>query len=474
MRWRNATCTSPAWSRSSRPVWFSAPSAGCGSAPRNGRASASSGASSASGRARSCSCWPRCWCPRPSVRPDPSDLLLLAALLVGALSARALCLWGVLPIVRMLLRQRPISSRFKLVILWGGVRGAVTLALALAVAENHGVPPEVRHLVSVLATGFVLFTLLVQATTLRSLIRWLGVDQLDPVERILRTRALALTQGEILDRLSETAIIHGLDLEAADEVGALYRKRVATLEESGEPGEDMRAPATDRGAGHDHGPRGLLLHRRDGRGDDLAHRRLAAAEPDQRAARRAARRQRPALPQGGPRRDRSRLCHADRRASSIGGCASTAAGPTHGAAHRAAPDPAPRARGPDRLHPQPHPRPVRRAGERGGAARHRGAHRGHRPGAGRGAPAISGLLARSRPAASSAAPRSASSSRPTTAWPARACSRPSCCATWSGELRTRLEIVRGHPAARSRPRRRHADPQRAAPGRARRQPPAPT
>ena len=170
----------------------------------------------------------------------PSDLLLLVALLVGALSARALCLWGVLPMVRVLLRQRPINSRFKLVILWGGVRGAVTLALALAVSEKTSVPPEIRHLVSVLATGFVLFTLLVQATTLRPLIRWLGVDQLDPVERILRKRALALTQGEILDRLSETAIIHGLDLEAADEVGALYRTRVATLEEGNEPGEEVR------------------------------------------------------------------------------------------------------------------------------------------------------------------------------------------------------------------------------------------
>lgn len=168
-----------------------------------------------------------------------SDLLLLGALLLGALTARALCLFGVLPIVRILLRQRPISAGFKLVILWGGVRGAVTLALALAVTENQRVPADVRHLVSVLATGFVLFTLLVQATTLRTLIRWLGVDQLDPVERILRTRALALTQGEILDRLSETAIIHGLDLEAAEEVGALYRKRVATLSESTDQAEEM-------------------------------------------------------------------------------------------------------------------------------------------------------------------------------------------------------------------------------------------
>ena len=134
-----------------------------------------------------------------------------------------------------------------------------------------------RHLVSVLATGFVLFTLLVQATTLRSLIHWLGVDQLDPVERILRTRALALTQGEILDRLSETAIIHGLDLEAADEVGALYRKRVETAGGIGRGRRGHAAPAAHRGPGHDHRPRGLLLHRRDGRGDDLAHRRLAPA-----------------------------------------------------------------------------------------------------------------------------------------------------------------------------------------------------
>lgn len=177
--------------------------------------------------------------PDTMMKARASDLVLLAVLIVGALVARALCIFGVLPLVRILLKQRPISARYKLVILWGGVRGAVTLALALAVTENRAVPAEIRHLVSVLATGFVLFTLLVQATTLRPLIRWLGVDQLDPVERILRTRALALTQGQILDRLSETAIVHGLDLEAAEEVGSLYRKRMAALEEVGEPGEEM-------------------------------------------------------------------------------------------------------------------------------------------------------------------------------------------------------------------------------------------
>jgi CPA1 family monovalent cation:H+ antiporter len=177
--------------------------------------------------------------PETIMQARSSDFVLLVVLLAGALAARALCIFGVLPLVRILLKQRPINARYKLVILWGGVRGAVTLALALAVTENPRVPPDVRHLVSVLATGFVLFTLLVQATTLRPLIRWLRVDQLDPVERILRARALALTQGQILDRLSETAIVHGLDIEAADEVGALYRKRMAALEDAPEPGEEM-------------------------------------------------------------------------------------------------------------------------------------------------------------------------------------------------------------------------------------------
>lgn len=177
--------------------------------------------------------------PETIMQARGSDLLLLAALLTGALVARALCIFGVLPVVRVLLRQRPIDARYKLVILWGGVRGAVTLALALAVTENPSVPAEVRHLVSVLATGFVLFTLLVQATTLRPLIRWLGVDQLDPVERVLRARALVLTQGEILNRLSETAIVHGLDLEAAEEVGALYRKRIAHIDEGSERADEM-------------------------------------------------------------------------------------------------------------------------------------------------------------------------------------------------------------------------------------------
>ena len=143
-----------------------------------------------------------------------ADLLALAALLAGALLARLVVLEMVLPLVVRLGGRPPIDHRFRLVILWGGLRGAVTLALALAVTENRRVPAEVQHLVSVLATGFVLFTLLVQATTLRPLLRGLRLDRLGPVERLMRERVLELARAELRDRLSAAAIRHGLELGA--------------------------------------------------------------------------------------------------------------------------------------------------------------------------------------------------------------------------------------------------------------------
>lgn len=142
------------------------------------------------------------------------DLLLIVALIAGATVARAFTLFVVLPVVTRLGRQRPVDPRYGLVILWGGLRGAVTLALALAVAENQDLPPDARHLVSVLAAGFVLFTLFVQGTTLRSVLRWVGLHRLSPVERLIRNRALALTRAEVRDQLSAAAIEHGLDLTA--------------------------------------------------------------------------------------------------------------------------------------------------------------------------------------------------------------------------------------------------------------------
>ncbi len=81
--------------------------------------------------------------------------------------------------------------------LWGGLRGAVTLALALAVTENAAVPHDVHRFIAVLATGYVLFTLLVQGLTLRPLIRLLRLDRLSKADQALRAQVLALSRRRV-------------------------------------------------------------------------------------------------------------------------------------------------------------------------------------------------------------------------------------------------------------------------------------
>src|SRR5215831_11181504 len=62
------------------------------------------------------------------------DFALLGALIVAALGARALTLYGLIPMLSFAGIAKPIDRGHKLVMLWGGMRGAVSLALALAAA----------------------------------------------------------------------------------------------------------------------------------------------------------------------------------------------------------------------------------------------------------------------------------------------------------------------------------------------------
>jgi CPA1 family monovalent cation:H+ antiporter len=129
--------------------------------------------------------------PRLLITIRPQDVLLIAVLVVAAFAARALTLFLLLPPLCALRLTERIRHAYKIVITWGGLRGAVTLALALAVTENYRLDPEVKRFVAVLATGFVLFTLLVNGTTLRAVIRLLKLDRLSPLDQALRDQVLA-------------------------------------------------------------------------------------------------------------------------------------------------------------------------------------------------------------------------------------------------------------------------------------------
>ena len=161
------------------------------------------------------------------------DVVLLAALIVAVFAARLLVLFLLLPLLSLAKLTEPISTAYKLAIAWGGLRGALTLVLALAVTENPALKPEIQRFVAVLATGLVLFTLLVNGTTLRFVIRLLRLDRLSPVDQALRDRVLALSYTEISEIIRSMANEHEISPSAVASALQPYETGMAAAESSG-------------------------------------------------------------------------------------------------------------------------------------------------------------------------------------------------------------------------------------------------
>jgi monovalent cation:H+ antiporter, CPA1 family len=157
--------------------------------------------------------------------------------------AAAIVLFSVLlPLLSALHLSQKVSATYKLAIAWGGLRGAVTLALALAVTENTRIAPEVRNAVAVLATGFVLFTLLVNGLTLRPVIRLLKLDRLSPLNLALRNKVMALSLVDVRDALAETASQYSIPPDVARWATEAVDRRIDEL--SAQP--DLEQAISDR------------------------------------------------------------------------------------------------------------------------------------------------------------------------------------------------------------------------------------
>jgi Na+:H+ antiporter len=165
--------------------------------------------------------------PRLMIGMQLYDLLLIGVAALAALLARALVLFGILPLLSAVGIGQRVSQPYKIVILWGAMRGAVTLALALAVTENRALDPEVQRFVAILATGFVLFTLLVNATTMRFLIRLLKLDRLSPLDQALRQQVLALSLTNVRDAIATTAEEYQIASGPTEDVHEPYEQRIA-------------------------------------------------------------------------------------------------------------------------------------------------------------------------------------------------------------------------------------------------------
>jgi CPA1 family monovalent cation:H+ antiporter len=106
--------------------------------------------------------------------------LPIAVAVLAVLVSRAISVYSITALHNRLTPDRlDVPTRYQHVMFWGGLRGAISLALALTIGRNlfgATIATEMR----VMTFGVVLFTILVQGATIERLIERLGLVQRQP------------------------------------------------------------------------------------------------------------------------------------------------------------------------------------------------------------------------------------------------------------------------------------------------------
>lgn len=99
-----------------------------------------------------------------------SFLLLLLVIPVVTI-ARAAVIYLIIPLYNKIEKKQKISMSFQAILFWGGLRGAVPIALVLAIPQDF---PQ-RQIIIHITLGYILFTLLVQGTTIKKIMDKLNI-----------------------------------------------------------------------------------------------------------------------------------------------------------------------------------------------------------------------------------------------------------------------------------------------------------
>ena len=191
-----------------------------------------------------------------ALEPHVRDYVLYGLLLSATvIVVRILWIFPATYLPRMLsrrLRERdPVPPWQQLVVLgWAGMRGIISLAIALALPYTLGSSPFPARSLTIFFTFCVIFvTLVLQGLTLGPLVEWLGVTETSRSQKReagLRIRALEAGMARL--REDEPRRNSPLERDIADRILEEYRKRINVLRGKAEKSEtdEARESRVDR------------------------------------------------------------------------------------------------------------------------------------------------------------------------------------------------------------------------------------
>ncbi|WP_096086150.1 cation:proton antiporter [Agaribacterium haliotis] len=126
---------------------------------------------------------------------SPQLWFALFALYIALLIIRAASIGLFLPVLKRI--GIGINRDKTLVLIWGGLRGAVALALALSLVQSKLLEPHIADQILFLCAGVVVLTLLINATSMVWLLRKLGLDKLPLAKQVTLNKARQQQQFEL-------------------------------------------------------------------------------------------------------------------------------------------------------------------------------------------------------------------------------------------------------------------------------------
>ncbi len=149
---------------------------------------------------------------------------LIVVVVIGMLISRAVVVFGVVPLVGKIPGSELISMPFRTVMYWGGLRGAIALAIVLSLPEF-----QYKDTLIAVVMGAVLFTLVFQGLSIELVVKKLGLDKLSLPDTLAQLEGDRNARLEGLSRLEKLAQSGMFSERIADNINEKGERQIEEL-----------------------------------------------------------------------------------------------------------------------------------------------------------------------------------------------------------------------------------------------------
>lgn len=170
---------------------------------------------------------------------EPIDIFYLIALYMGITVVRLIMIFIFSPILSRVGYGSTWQEMF--VMSWGGLRGAVGLALALSVQQNPNIPSALGDRVLFHTAGIVLLTLLLNATSLRYVLKVLKMNEVTHGKKLVVATAITELQHMMqmqIDQLKSDRFLRDCNWDVVEEACKIVDPYAEVSKEDKSKGEE--------------------------------------------------------------------------------------------------------------------------------------------------------------------------------------------------------------------------------------------